>query len=395
MARREEGRWARHDGEWRDPAQIVALWGDAGARDPGLLSYRARGSWWETLAALDVTLLVTREYEHLVVALTVADGAPRVSYLQVPHPSGLAVDTASGSVHLASTRNPNVVYELAPAAGRLARLDDRTDSPSPGRPLVPVRARFLPGCLYLHDLAMIDGALHATAVGQNAIIRLHDDGRYARVWWPRCIEAASGPVFGRNHLQLNSIAAGPDLASSYFSASADRLSERRPGHRNFPVDGRGVIFSGATRDVVARGLTRPHSARLANGRLWVNNSGYGELGTIEDGHFVPILRLPGWTRGLAFSGSVAFVGTSRVLPRFRRYAPGLDLETSLCGVHAVDTASGRVLGSLLWPAGNQIFAIDCAPTKLTSGFPFRGGRPRSRRQERALFYAFATRFEEG
>src|SRR5262249_22603656 len=156
-------------------------------------------------------------------------------------------------------------------------------------------------------------------------------------------------------------AAGPDLAGSYFSASTDVLSTRRPGHRHFPVDGRGVVFSGATREPVARGLTRPHSARLHGGRLWVDDSGYGPLRGGEDGRFETVAQLPGWTRGLGFHDGVAFVGTSRVLPRFRQYAPGLDIDTSVCGLHAVDAGSGAVLGSITWPYGNQIFAVECLP----------------------------------
>ena len=52
-------------------------------------------------------------------------------------------------------------------------------------------------------------------------------------------------IIDRNVIQLNSIAPGADLAASYFSASSDRVSARRPGHRNYPVNRRGVIFSGA------------------------------------------------------------------------------------------------------------------------------------------------------
>ena len=86
-----------------------------------------------------------------------------------------------------------------------------------------------------------------------------------------------------------------------------------------------------------------------------------ELVAIHDGRPVTVARLPGWTRGLLWPASVAFVGTSRVIPRFRTYAPGLDVDRSVCGVHAVDIRSGQVLGSILWPAGNQIFAIEALP----------------------------------
>ena len=51
------------------------------------------------------------------------------------------------------------------------------------------------------------------------------------------------------------------------------------------------------------------------------------------------------------------------------YAPGLDLERSVCGVHALDARSGDVMGSLVWPEGDQVFAVEALPTELTSGFP--------------------------
>ncbi|HEY7063024.1 MAG TPA: DUF4915 domain-containing protein [Chloroflexota bacterium] len=382
-----EALWARHNAAWRDPAQVASQWQDAAATDPRLLAATAHGAWWEVLAATSITLLVTREYEHLVMAVHAGSAGPAVSYFPLPHPSGLVADRERGVVHVASTRNPNQVFDFRPASGVLPRLDVPSAAPE-GRPLLPARSRFFPGCLYVHDLALIGGALHANAVGHNAVVRLDDDGCYERVWWPRCIETDLGPVFGRNHLQLNAIAAGTDLAGSYFSASTDRITTRRPGHRNFAVDRRGVIFSGATREPIVRGLTRPHSARLHDGAVWVDNSGYGELGRVVDGRFEPVVRLPGWTRGLCFVSGYAFVGTSRVIPRFRQYAPGLAVEDSVCGVHAIDLKAGAVAGSLRWPRGNQIFALDWLPGAMSAGFPFKVGARRTRR-EKGLFYAYA------
>ena len=381
--------WSRHNAEWRDPAQIASQWQEAAETDPQLLRYTVQGAWWETLEKSGVTLLVTREYEHLVMAMRAAPEGPAISYMRIPHPSGLVVDQVRGIVYITSTRNPNQLYDLLPVTSLMPRLDAKTDSLR-GCPLVPVRSRFYPGCLYMHDMALIGGDLYANAVGQNAVVRLYDDGGYERVWWPRCIETEAGPLFGQNYIQLNSIAAGTDLTTSYFSASADRLSSRRPGHKNFPVDKRGVIFSGATREPVARGLTRPHSARLYTGRIWVDNSGYGEFGFADNGDFTPIAQLPGWTRGLCFYDRIAFIGTSRVIPRFRQYAPGLNVDTSLCGVHAVDIESGQVLGSLIWPYGNQIFAIDWMSSHVTSGLPFPVGAKRATAREKVLFYAFKT-----
>ncbi len=379
----------RHDAAWRRPVQVASQWAAAGTVDEGLLRATVRGRFWETLASHGLTLLVTREYEHLLIALSPGRSRPAVSFLPLPHPNGLAVDHRRGVVHVASTRNPNQVFDLAPVGAVRASGNGRRKA-LPERLLVPLRSRFLPGALYLHDLAMVGGALYANAVGQNAVVRLHADGRWERAWWPRCVETRGGPLFARNHLQLNSIAAGATLAASYFSASTDVPSARRPGHRNFAVDGRGVVFSGATREPIVRGLTRPHSARLHDGRLWVDDSGYGEVGVVEHGRFVAVARLPGWTRGLGFHRQLAFVGTSRILPRFRHYAPGLDPARCVCGVHVLDTRTGQVLGSLTWGAGNQIFAVEPVPRRFATGLPLEVGRRRAARREIELFSGFVT-----
>ena len=382
MTRRTAAREASENRAFRDPATVVTHWPDADRVDPALLDFRGTDGFWEALHEERITLLVTREYEHLAVGLSVNDaGRPVVSFLPVPHPSGLAFDRARGLIHLASTRNPNQVLTLAPVSA---------DAENPAEtPLVPIRSVTLPGSLYLHDLAMVGGRLHANAVGRDAVVRIDPDGSFQPVWWPRCVDTGAGPST-RNHLQLNSIAAGETLGRSFFSASAARPSRRRPGHLNFPVDRRGVVFGGATREPVLTGLTRPHSARLHRGTLWVDNSGHGEVGVSRSGVFAPVLRLPGWTRGLGYHGGHAFVGTSRVLTRFRAYAPGLDPARCVAGVHVFEPATGRLRGHLLWPAGNQIFAVEAVPRDLTAGFPF--SHPRRRpRLERALFSSFSLR----
>jgi uncharacterized protein (TIGR03032 family) len=301
-----------------------------------------------------------------------------MTFFPLPHPSGLAV--VQDTIHVASTRNPNQLFEFGPV---------RSDNGGTRPYLVPLRSRIFPGRLYLHDIASIGGILHGTAVGLNAIVSFRDS-EHELAWWPMCVERGGRPDLSKNYLQLNSIAAGASLQGSFFSASSDRISRVRPGHVRFPVERRGVIFSGRTREPVVLGLTRPHSARLFRDALWVDNSGYGEVGVALDGRFEPVAKLPGWTRGLTFAKGVAFVGVSRVIPKFRRYAPGLDFDASSCGVFAVDTRSGKNLASLVWPHGNQIFAVETVPASNQVAFPFAAGRAR-KRDRRDLFYSFHTK----
>lgn len=382
-----EALWSLHNDEFRDPAEVVSYWQEARRIDPRLLEWETSGRWWEVLAELRITLLVTREYEHLVLAMCADETGPTVSVMRIPHPSGLTIDRTRGVVHIAVTRNPNQIFDLMPVQGLKRRLDT-DDSALEGKFLVPVRTRFLPGCLYIHDLAMVGGRLHANSVGENSVVVLGRLGGCRRVWWPKCIETDNGPIFGRNHLQLNSIAAGDTIEDSFFSASTDEITEIRPGNPDFPVNGRGVIFSGKTGQVIARGLTRPHSARFFDGRIWVDNSGFGEVGLIDAKKFLTVTKLPGWTRGLCFHEGIAFVGSSRVLQRFESYAPGLDPGVAQCGVYAIDAKSGEILGSIVWPFGSQIFAVEWVPCDFTSGFPFRPAQPLSQSDEKLLFYSF-------
>ena len=51
--------WSRHHAQWRDSAQVTSHWEQAGQTDPELLSYETSGEFFETLANLDITILVT------------------------------------------------------------------------------------------------------------------------------------------------------------------------------------------------------------------------------------------------------------------------------------------------------------------------------------------------
>jgi len=378
--------WGREDAAWRRPAQITSQWREASALDPRLLEFKVHGNWWNLLQQLGITLLITREYEHLVVGLSVQNGRPHVTFFPVPHPSGLVVDRRSHGLFLASTRNPNQIFVLKPAMPALQRSGAK-GKVAPAAPFVPLSSTYYPGSLYIHDLALIDDVLHGNAVGHNSIVRFDDAGKFHNVWWPKCVERNGDPALDKNYIQLNSIAGGKSVRDSFYSASSASIGRLRPGHLRYPVDRQGVIFSGRTRQPICQGLTRPHSARLHNGKIWVANSGYGEVGFVQDGFLEVVHRFPGWTRGLCLTGDYAFVATSRVIPRFARYAPGLNFDQSRCGVQALSLKTGRPVASLEWPYGNQVFAIDWIDSSISAGFLFEKGHRRSR-QEIAFFYRY-------
>lgn len=114
--------------------------------------------------------------------------------------------------------------------------------------------------------------------------------------------------------------------------------------------GGGVVVDVASGEVVCRGLSMPHSPRLHEGRLWVLNSGAGEIGTVDlhTGRFEALAFCPGYLRGLDFVGPYALVGLSE--PRQNRTFAGLPLQERLaaanvgprCGVFVIDIRTGDV-----------------------------------------------------
>lgn len=121
------------------------------------------------------------------------------------------------------------------------------------------------------------------------------------------------------------------------------------GWRDRRAEG-GCIVDVQTNEIVTDRLSMPHSPRVHDGRLWVLNSGRGELATVDPhtGETETVAFLPGFLRGLAFHGRFAFVGLS--LPRDGSFS-GLALDGELarrdadpwCGVLIVDTASGDIV----------------------------------------------------
>jgi len=113
----------------------------------------------------------------------------------------------------------------------------------------------------------------------------------------------------------------------------------------------GCLIDVTTDAVVADGLSMPHSPRVYRGKVWVLNSGTGELGTVDvkTGRFEPMTFCPGYLRGLSFHGDFALVGLSK--PRENRTFTGLPLDDALrdknaaaqCGIYVIDIRSGDVV----------------------------------------------------
>lgn len=145
-------------------------------------------------------------------------------------------------------------------------------------------------------------------------------------------------------------------------ATALGATDTRGGWRENKPAG-GIVMDVPSGEIIARGLSMPHSPRWYQGQLWVLESGNGGIGVIDEksGKYQEVCRLPGFTRGLDFSGPYALIGLSQV--RDSAIFSGIKIaempaEERSCGVWIVDTRNGQTVGFVKFKGGVQeLFAV--------------------------------------
>jgi uncharacterized protein (TIGR03032 family) len=300
-----------------------------------ILTSRGLPEW---LAARRVSLaLTTYQAGRLFFIGRKPDGRLRAHERLIEHCQGLWTDGTSlwtsGKSVLWRFRN-----DLADGE-RTAKGADRRFVPREGR---------VTGAIDIHDIGI--GATGGEGTGPifvatafNCLATISDEASFRPLWRPPFVSA----MVGEDRCHLNGLAM--DGTRPAFVSAVSR-SDVADGWRERRRDG-GVVVDVASGEIVASGLSMPHSPRLHDGRLWVLNSGRGELGTVDpaDGAFTPVAFCPGYARGLAFAGHYAIVGLSR--PRNNQTFEGLDLDDRLaakdavprCGLIVVDLRSGETV----------------------------------------------------
>lgn len=209
-----------------------------------------------------------------------------------------------------------------------------------------------------HDLAWCGGSLWIVNTLFNCLCTLEPGASFVPRWQPPFISA----IAAGDRCHLNGLAAD-DAGPRFVTVLGETDTE--DGWRTVKRSG-GCLIDVATGHVLLRGLSMPHSPRLAGGHLWFLNSGHGRLDRYDPvaRAAMPVVTLPGYTRGLDLFGGLAFVGLSRV----RQTAVFGDLplddrrDTLRCGVAVVDCGSGTVLATLFFKSGvEEIFDVRVLP----------------------------------
>jgi uncharacterized protein (TIGR03032 family) len=201
------------------------------------------------------------------------------------------------------------------------------------------------GDLDIHDVA-VDGSGRVIFVATlfGCLATLSERYSFTPLWRPPFLSKLAA----EDRCHLNGLALEEGGRPRYVTAVS--TSDVADGWRDRRQDG-GCVLEVPSGRIIVSGLSMPHSPRVHRGRLWLLNSGAGQLGSVDptSGTFVPLTFCPGYLRGLAFAGDFAVVGLSR--PRHDKTFGGLALEQELarrdaearCGLQVIDLRSGDVV----------------------------------------------------
>lgn len=202
------------------------------------------------------------------------------------------------------------------------------------------------GEVFTHDIArdVSTGQLVFANTAFSCIAATTEFRSFRPVWKPPFItELVPG-----DYCHLNGLAIRDGVAR--YATMCGRSSIPRGWRSN--RENAGLVFDTVTGEEVCGGLTMPHSPRWHDRRLWLLNSGTGQLGCVQENAFVPVAFCPGYARGLSFWKHFAIVGLSK--PRRPEAFDDLPLKKSLedrhvqpfCGIAVIDLTTGELVHKL-------------------------------------------------
>jgi uncharacterized protein (TIGR03032 family) len=304
------------------------------------------------LRALGASLLVTTYQAGKLVLVRDEGDHLNTHFRAFQAPMGMALD---GDRLAVGTTTQVWEYVNVPAVA------DRLDPPGRHDACYLPRSSHFTGNIQGHEMAYgAGGELWVVNTRFSCLCTLDRSASFAPRWRPPFVTALE-PT-DRCHLNgLGMVAGRP----RYVTALGE--TDEPAGWRPNKARG-GVLIDVDSGEVIARGLSMPHSPRWYAGRLWVCESGAGTLGFVDPhtGQYEPIAAVPGFTRGLDFAGNFAFVGLSQV--RESAVFSGIPITHRLaehertCGVCVIDLTTGAVVALLRFEtAVQEVFAVTVLP----------------------------------
>lgn len=303
------------------------------------------------LADIASSVLVTTYQAGKLVLLRDDGGVLNTHFRVFAKPMGLAV--SGGRLAIGTATSVQEFHNVPAAAAKI--------EPAGKHDACWLRRREnVTGDVQIHEMAWVDDELWFVNTAFSCLAVRSDEFSFEPRWRPWFV----GHYAPDDRCHLNGLAV-VDGRVRYVTALGE--TDGGGGWRENKRDG-GLLIDVEQNEIVARGLSMPHSPRWYDGRLWILNSGTGGFGTIDlaRGTYQEIARLPGFTRGLTFAGPLALIGLSQV--RESAVFSGIPLVEKVaeadrcCGVWVVHIYSGETIAFVKFEdALQEIFAVELLP----------------------------------
>ena len=301
----------------------------------------------DLLAASSCSLMVSTYQSGRLISLREEDGQLNTHFRLFDAPMGVAC--SESALVVATSREIHEHQNHVGAAQVLAPQGSHDACYLP-------RNTHVTGDMGVHEIVLADDGLWAVSTAFSCLASLDALNSFVPRWSPSFITELAA----EDRCHLNGVAVR-DGTVRYVSALG-RTDE--PGGWRQGKGTSGVVIDLTNGEVIAEGLAMPHSPRFHDGHLWVLESGKGTLARVDPvtGAVETVANLPGFTRGLAFTGRVAWVGLSQVRETVFRGLPVTSRADRACGVWAVDIDTGQILGWIRFEGiVQEIFDVQICP----------------------------------
>ena len=303
----------------------------------------------DLLVRLRASLLVTTYQAQRVLAFSVHDSRMSMLMRTFDRPTGMALeDDALALVSALQIWLFEAKRGVSDAAGKAL----------PGDLCFLPRSAYVTGDISGHEIAWVKEELVVVNTRFSCLCRVCPHYSFEPIWRPPFISA----LLPEDRCHLNGLAV--DSAGIRY-VTALGATDTDQGWRPNKVHG-GVLVAVPSGDIVASELSMPHCPRLHGGKLWILESGRGELQTVDMASGVReiVCRLPGYLRGLDFCGDYAFVGMCKI--RESNMFGGVPISEQCaelkCAIAAVHAASGKVAGYIEFTKGiEELFDLKVLP----------------------------------
>ena len=283
--------------------------------------------------------------------LTFSGAGPRLSMLMrvFERPTGLAMDEKRMAL---VARNKIWLFQVTGA------LVDASGNALPYDIIYTPKKAYVTGDISGHEIAWINEKLVFINTRFSCLATVSEKFSFEPIWRPKFVTALQP----EDRCHLNGFASASD-GIKFLTALGK--TDTPDGWRENKSSG-GVVVSYPDSEIVSTGLSMPHSPRLYRGKLWVLESGLGELQTVDlkTGQRTTVARLPGYLRGLTFFDRYAFIGLCKI--RETNTFGGMKVAEMYpelqCAVYVVDIERGEPVEFVRFTKGiEELFDIQVLP----------------------------------